>query len=50
MYRNTTLLLVSHSSATVKKLCQKALWLHKGEVLMTGEVTEVCAAYEQSLQ
>jgi ABC-type polysaccharide/polyol phosphate transport system ATPase subunit len=50
IYRNTTLLLVSHSGATVRKLCQKALWLNKGEVLMSGAVNEVCAAYEQSLR
>jgi len=42
---STTLLLVSHSNETVEKLCEKALWLRKGEVVMTGGAKEVCDAY-----
>ncbi|MCL2763717.1 MAG: ABC transporter ATP-binding protein [Treponema sp.] len=41
-----TLLLVSHNSAQIEKLCNKALWLRDGEVVMTGDSKEVCAAYE----
>jgi lipopolysaccharide transport system ATP-binding protein len=43
----TTLLFVSHDSATVKRLCKQAIWLRKGELIMTGDVNEVCAAYEE---
>jgi lipopolysaccharide transport system ATP-binding protein len=43
---NTTLLLVSHSSAQIEQLCENALWLRKGEVVMAGSSKEVCAAYE----
>jgi len=43
----TTLLLVSHSKGTIERLCDKALWLRKGEVVMTGAAKEVCAAYEE---
>ena len=43
----TTLLLVSHSNTTVENLCEKALWLRKGEVVMTGGAKEVCAAYTE---
>ena len=44
---DTTLLFVSHSSAQVEQLCEKALWLRKGEVAMTGGSKEVCAAYTE---
>jgi lipopolysaccharide transport system ATP-binding protein len=44
----TTLLLVSHNKDTVERLCEKALWLRKGEAVMTGSAKEVCAAYEES--
>ena len=44
---DTTLLLVSHSNNMVERLCQKALWLRKGEVAMTGDAQEVCAAYAE---
>ena len=43
----TTLLLVSHSKDTVEGLCDKALWLRKGEAVMIGNAKEVCAAYEE---
>jgi len=46
----TTLLLVSHSKAMIERLCNKALWLRKGEAVMTGDVKEVCAAYEEYYQ
>ena len=41
-----TLLLVSHSRATIEKLCEKALWLRDGEVAMSGSAKDVCEAYE----
>ena len=44
---STTLLLVSHSNSMVEKLCDKALWLRKGEVVMSGNAKEVCAAYAE---
>lgn len=44
----TTLLFVSHSSAAVKRMCQKALWLHAGEMMMTGDAEEVVQVYESS--
>jgi lipopolysaccharide transport system ATP-binding protein len=43
----TTLLLVSHSGGAVERLCEKALWLRKGEVAMRGSAKEVCAAYDE---
>lgn len=41
----TTLLYVSHSMDSVRKLCTKALWLNKGRVVMSGDAQEVCDAY-----
>jgi len=42
---NVTLLFVSHSNAMVEQLCEKAIWLRKGEAVMAGNAKEVCAAY-----
>ena len=42
----TTLLFVSHSAASVKKLCQKVMWLDSGEVKMCGTTNEVMPCYE----
>jgi lipopolysaccharide transport system ATP-binding protein len=44
----TTLLFVSHENDMVKRLCKKALWLRKGELVMTGSAEEVCDAYEKA--
>jgi lipopolysaccharide transport system ATP-binding protein len=43
----TTLLFVSHDSSMIERLCNKALWLRKGEAVMTGGAKEVCAAYAE---
>lgn len=41
----TTLLLVSHADAQVRKLCNRAIWIEHGVVQMDGEVNKVCDAY-----
>jgi lipopolysaccharide transport system ATP-binding protein len=40
-----TLLLCSHSMYHIQKLCQKALWLHRGEARMFGAAADVAQAY-----
>lgn len=40
-----TLLCVSHASTIIHQLCDRALWLDHGELIMTGSVTDVSAAY-----
>lgn len=44
----TTLLFVSHATSAVQKICDHAIWLNKGQVMMQGEVNEVCDAYLNS--
>ncbi len=41
----TTLLFVSHSIDEVKRLCDHAIWLNKGQAVMQGNAIEVCSAY-----
>ena len=43
----TTLLFVSHNLEQVRDLCDHALWLEKGEAVMSGGVHEVCDAYQE---
>ncbi len=42
---NTTVLFVSHSIEQVERVCQRAIWIEKGQLRMDGTVREVCAAY-----
>lgn len=41
----TTLLFVSHSIEQVERVCNKAVWIEKGNMRMLGDVNEVCEAY-----
>ncbi len=44
----TTVLYVSHSIKSIETLCDRVVWLEHGQVVMTGETKEVCAAYYKS--
>lgn len=46
----TTLLYVSHSIDEVKRLCDHAIWLDKGQALMMGNVDQVCDAYMNQIK
>jgi ABC-type polysaccharide/polyol phosphate transport system ATPase subunit len=41
-----TLLCVSHSTAMVREMCDRAIWLDHGELMMSGRVRDVIGAYE----
>ncbi len=41
-----TLLCVSHAVAGVQELCERALWLDHGQVIMDGPLLEVAEAYQ----
>ena len=42
-----TVFLVSHSSNSVRKICERAIWLDAGKVHQDGPVGEVCDAYDE---
>lgn len=44
--RNATLVFISHSLSSVKKLCARTIWLEQGQIIMDGPTEEVIAAYE----
>jgi lipopolysaccharide transport system ATP-binding protein len=41
------LLCVSHAASTIQELCDRALWLDHGRLMMDGPVSKVIAAYER---
>lgn len=43
--RGTTLLYVSHTMPEVLRICQKAMWMDKGVIRISGSAEEVCDAY-----
>lgn len=45
MSGGTTVILVSHSSEDVKRICKHGIWINKGKLMCTGTADEVCGAY-----
>ena len=45
--KGTTMLLVSHDIETVKKLCDKALFIKEGEIESFGKTKNICDDYEK---
>lgn len=42
-----TAILVSHSLAQIKRMCNKVLWLNKGEQMAFGDCISICDEYEK---
>ena len=47
--KTRTVVIVSHNSDTLKKLCDHIIWINKGELMMQGKTNEVLAAYKEFL-
>lgn len=47
MDENRTVVIVSHSTETLEKLCTSLLWLHEGEIKMQGDTNTVLDAYNE---
>jgi ABC-type polysaccharide/polyol phosphate transport system ATPase subunit len=45
--RGTTILLITHDTRLVLKMCDRALWLDHGHVCAIGDVNEVVEAYRE---
>ena len=42
-------ILVSHSLSQVNELCDKVLWLHRGNQIAYGETEPICELYQRFL-
>ena len=42
---NKTIVIVSHNLDSIKKLCNRGIWIHKGKVKMDGKVSDVVDEY-----
>ena len=47
MNSGTTVLLVSHSAADIKRICQKAVWIDKSNLRFVGNVDEALQLYDK---
>lgn len=47
IHGGSTVLMVSHSTKTIKENCDMAIWLEKGHLIAIGEAGEVCGRYDK---
>jgi ABC-type polysaccharide/polyol phosphate transport system ATPase subunit len=47
--QDRTVVLVSHALGSIEELCDRAVWMHKGELQMEGEPDDVVHAYTKFL-
>lgn len=48
MSGDTTVLMVSHDKDTIKRFCNRAVWLEKGSIIDIGPAQEICDRYDPS--
>lgn len=48
--KNRTVMIVSHSLETLRKLCTRVIWLHDGVIQMDGPADEVLEAYKAYME
>lgn len=46
MEGGTTIVIVSHTIAQIERLCDRVMWIEKGDLKMVGDTAEVCEAYK----
>ena len=44
--KNRTVMIVSHNTDTLRKLCTKAMWINDGKMMSIGETQEVLSQYQ----
>ena len=47
---NRTVIIVSHSSKTLRELCDRVIWLHAGKIKEIGEPNEIMDKYEEFMK
>ena len=47
---NKTIVLVSHSSGTIRQLCNRAVWIEEGITRAEGDTEDVLHVYEEFLR
>ena len=50
MLSNRTVLIVSHATNTLKKFCDKVLWINDGNFVQLGDTDDVLAEYDKFMQ
>lgn len=47
IHGGSTVIMVSHSTKTIRENCDRVIWLEKGHMIAMGNAKRLCAAYEK---
>lgn len=47
IHGGSTVIMVSHSTQTIRENCDRAIWIEKGQMIDMGDAKELCAEYEK---
>lgn len=47
IHGGSTVIMVSHSTQTIRENCDRAIWIEKGQMIGMGDAKELCAEYEK---
>ncbi len=47
IHGGSTVLMVSHSTKTIRENCDKAIWIEKGHMVAMGDAKEICDRYDK---
>ena len=47
IHGGSTVVMVSHSTATIRDNCTKVVWIEKGHLIAQGDVKEICEMYDK---
>lgn len=49
MDRKHTALIVSHDESVLRKICDRAIWIDKGDIMLSGNVEKVISTYHENI-
>ena len=47
IHGGSTVIMVSHSTQTIRENCDRAIWIEKGQMIAMGDVKKLCAEYDK---
>lgn len=47
-HENRTIVMVTHSAASIQEMCTRAIWMDHGQLMMDGSTDEVLSAYAEN--
>ena len=47
IHGGSTVVMVSHSTTTIRENCTKVVWIEKGHLIAQGDVKEICERYDK---